>query len=553
MFAGRKMVYAIGVVIAAFFSTTSAAAHTMITVPELDASKSNIVFQILEHGQVRSSIISGTTSDGKQRICKALSDSRCSSLDEFKVQIILPPCSAKSTSSNFCIRGVQMTGRDGKMVPATFLREVPTPRIAANATAKIGVGGGISIWKIPPGKSKDPASEVATEVSLTYLVTKNMETNKLNPAKLVDFRIAVHPVQYKSGKFEPLDFVVSNEGSDALGVNPASGELDDSSECHWTEKGLCVLQRHFNEETNVSISMQMDNRLHGWLSSQILDMKIQEKKISTSTNLLEISGKASVSSPVYAIDNITDISKVRELKAAYKRCGDEVVVCPQSYEQYENIIWEGILSDNPKDAEFNFGLADVISNSLTDIEGVDSQWKVSSMPESAWRKGATWSPCISNQKSLTGIVSTNASLYQMNPPQIVGQKLITRVSGAHHNAKIEMNRVDYQVAMRADALRCLLKMKVNPGGVKASAFSSAGETLDYPSTNIVEQNGWVNFAAKKFSYSTPNIEFAFTTSVAKVASTTISCSNGKKVVKIKGVTPKCPKGYSKKKHVHSTM
>ena len=122
MFAGRKMVYAIGVVIAAFFSTTSAAAHTMITVPELDASKSNIVFQILEHGKVRSSIISGTTSDGKQRICKALTDSRCSSLDEFKVQIILPPCSAKSTSSDFCIRGVQMTGSDGKMVPLFFAK-----------------------------------------------------------------------------------------------------------------------------------------------------------------------------------------------------------------------------------------------------------------------------------------------------------------------------------------------------------------------------------------------------------------------------------------------
>ena len=116
----------------------------------------------------------------------------------------------------------------------------------------------------------------------------------------------------------------------------------------------------------------------------------------------------------------------------------------------------------------------------------------------------------------------------------------------HHNAKIEMNRVDYQVAMRADALRCLLKMKVNPGGVKASAFSSAGETLDYPSTNIVEQNGWVNFVAKNFSYSTPNVEFVFSTPVVKTVSKTISCAKGKKIVKVKAAAPKCPKGYSKK-------
>ena len=546
MFAGRKMVYAIGVVIAAFFSTTSAAAHTMITVPELDASKSNIVFQILEHGKVRSSIISGTTSDGKQRICKALSDSRCSSLDEFKVQIILPPCSAKSTSSDFCIRGVQMTGRDGKMVPATFLREVPTPRIAANATAKIGVGGGISIWKFAPGKSKDPESEVATEVSLTYVVTKNKETNKVDLANLMDFKIAIHPVQYKSGKFAPLDFIVTDGDSDLLGVNPSSGKLDDDSDCHWSEKGLCVTQGHFKEDTHVSISMQMDNKLQGWLSSQILDLKIQEKKISASTNLLVIGGRASVSSPVYAIDNITDISKVRELKAAYKRCGDEVVVCPQSYEQYENIIWEGILSDNPKDAEFNFGLADVVSSGLADIQGVDSQWKVSSMPESNWRQGISWSPCVSKSRKLAGVVSTNASLYQINPPEIQNQKLVSKVSGALKNAQSQINRVDYQVAMRADILRCLLKSNVNPGSVSASAFSKTGERLNYSPAAIAEENGWVNFAAKKFSYSTPNIEFTFSNSPIKVASQTISCTKGKTTVKVKGVTPKCPKGYSKK-------
>jgi len=265
----KRILFVFVFLVSTVSTSNPAAAHTMITVPELDTSKSNIVFQILEHGKVRSSIISGTTSDGKQRICKALNDSRCSSLDEFRVQIILPHCSAKSTSSDFCIRGVEMTGRDGKMIPATFLREVPTPRIAANTAAKIGVGGGISIWKIAPGKSKDPASEVATEVSLTYVVTKNRETNKVNLANLVDFKIAIHPVKYKSGKFAPLDFIITDGDSDLLGVNPSSGKLDDDSDCHWSEKGLCVTQGHFLDDTNVSISMQMDNKLQGWLSSQI--------------------------------------------------------------------------------------------------------------------------------------------------------------------------------------------------------------------------------------------------------------------------------------------
>ena len=541
----KRILFVFVFLVSTISTSNPAAAHTKITVPELDTSKSNIVFQILEHGKVRSSIISGTTSDGKQRICKALNDSRCSSLDEFKVQIILPPCSAKSTSSDFCIRGVEMTGRDGKMIPATFLREVPTPRIAANTAAKIGVGGGISIWKFAPGKSKDPASEVATEVSLTYVVTKNKETNKVNLANLVDFKIAIHPVKYKSGKFAPLDFIITDGDSDLLGVNPSSGNLDDDSDCHWSEKGLCVAQGHFLDDTNVSISMQMDNKLKGWLSSQILDLKIQEKKISASANLLVIGGRASVSSPVYAINNVLDINKVRELKAAYNRCGDEVVVCPQAYEQYENVIWEGILTDNLKDAEFNIGLADVVSNGLADIQGVDSQWKVTSMPESNWRQGISWSPCVSKAKNLAGVVSTNASLYQMNPPEIQNQKLVSKVSGALKNAQSQINRVDYQVAMRADILRCLLKSNVTPSSVTASAFSKTGERLNYSEAAISEENGWVNFAAKKFSYSTPNIEFAFSNSPIKVVSKTISCSNGKKVVKVKGVTPKCPKGYKK--------
>jgi hypothetical protein len=87
---------------------------------------------------------------------------------------------------------------------------------------------------------------------------------------------------------------------------------------------------------------------------------------------------------------------------------------------------------------------------------------------------------------------------------------------------------------------------VTPSSVTASAFSKTGEKLNYSVAAISEENGWVNFAAKKFSYSTPNIEFAFSNSPIKVVSKTISCAKGKTTVKVKGVTPKCPKGYTKK-------
>jgi hypothetical protein len=167
------------------------------------------------------------------------------------------------------------------------------------------------------------------------------------------------------------------------------------------------------------------------------------------------------------------------------------------------------------------------------------------MPESNWRQGISWSPCVSKSKNLAGVVSTNASLYQMNPPEIQNQKLVSKVSGALKNAQSQINRVDYQVAMRADILRCLLKSNVNPGSVSASAFAKTGERLNYSPAAIAEENGWVNFAAKNFSYSTPNIEFTFSNSPIKVASKTISCTKGKTTMKVKGVTPKCPKGYKK--------
>jgi hypothetical protein len=133
----------------------------------------------------------------------------------------------------------------------------------------------------------------------------------------------------------------------------------------------------------------------------------------------------------------------------------------------------------------------------------------------------------------------------MNPPELVDQKLVSRVEGAHHNSKHELNRVDYQVAMRGDVFRCLLKKNTNPTSVKATAFSSAGEVMENPAVQMMEQNGWVNFAAKNFSYSTPNVEFVFSTPVVKTVSKTISCAKGKKIVKVKAAAPKCPKGYKK--------
>jgi len=546
MILGKKRVFIATILFSAIVSSNLASAHTMVVIPDLDQTKSSIIFQIISHGSPQTSEINAKTTDGKQRICASLKDPRCSEAEELKVSLIVPTCTAKSTNFDVCIRGVDVRGRDAKIYPSVHEREVATTKFSKNVDAKIGNAGGVSIWKVKAGVTSESSDKIATKAVLTYSVQIDKVSKKANPAKLVDFAISAYPVSYISGNYEMRSYLVNEDGFEYYGIDPSYTNLDDSSKCEWTEKGICVMKGYFAPDTNISISLQMDNKLQGWLTSNILDLKIEEKKLTSSTNLLTVGGRASNPSPVYAVNNVIDVSKLKELEAAYNRCGGEVSVCGQTFEQFDNKIWEGLLTSDVSSAQFKVGLADVISLSLVDVPDQGTKWNIASMPEAGWRKGVSWSPCVSNSKVLAGVVSTNASLYQMNPPELVDQKLVSRVEGAHHNSKHELNRVDYQVAMRGDVFRCLLKKNTNPTSVKATAFSSAGEVMMNPAVQMVEQNGWVNFAAKNFSYSTPNVEFVFSTPVVKTVSKTISCAKGKKIVKVKGVAPKCPKGYVKK-------
>jgi hypothetical protein len=79
---------------------------------------------------------------------------------------------------------------------------------------------------------------------------------------------------------------------------------------------------------------------------------------------------------------------------------------------------------------------------------------------------------------------------------------------------------------------------------------------------VNEKNGWLNFAARGFTYSSPTIKVKLTqvqdtvaptptpTPSAKPAAakkTTITCVKGKTTKKVTAVTPKCPSGYKVKK------
>jgi hypothetical protein len=78
---------------------------------------------------------------------------------------------------------------------------------------------------------------------------------------------------------------------------------------------------------------------------------------------------------------------------------------------------------------------------------------------------------------------------------------------------------------------------------------------------VNEKNGWLNFAARGFTYSSPTIKVKLSQEVvveptptpsasptAKPAAKkiTITCVKGKTSKKVTAVAPKCPSGFKKK-------
>jgi hypothetical protein len=171
-----------------------------------------------------------------------------------------------------------------------------------------------------------------------------------------------------------------------------------------------------------------------------------------------------------------------------------------------------------------------------------------------FNSGILGSTCTPNSDQLTGMVSTNATQYLAGPPSFNAEtgELEYKVAGPHLLPSGELSRGTYDLTLRADFARCLYGITGTAVRATVSILSENGTSVNAVSV-VNEKNGWLNFAARGFTYSSPTIKVKLT----EVTSTptgspapkkiSITCIKGKATKKVTAVKPKCPTGFKLKK------
>lgn len=192
--------------------------------------------------------------------------------------------------------------------------------------------------------------------------------------------------------------------------------------------------------------------------------------------------------------------------------------------------------------------------------GENTVWMISSIAESGNNQ------CI-QPGALNGIVLTNATVYNASAPKWNerNSSLDFRVAATHFNSKGELFKGYYKLLVSEKVASCYWGPDFSKGTASISITNQDG-TTGVATTNLGLRDGWVNFEAAGFTFSSPTISAIIkkapvvaptptptpsptpTATQAPIAKKkTITCiAAKKKSVKVVGLNPKCPAGYKKK-------
>ncbi len=190
-------------------------------------------------------------------------------------------------------------------------------------------------------------------------------------------------------------------------------------------------------------------------------------------------------------------------------------------------------------------------------------WNLQSTPS----LGSVSGPCLNEVRGqLLGIVSTNATAFDGNPPTFEpGTKMISyQVAAPHLSADGKtLNVGRYYMNANAKFMSCLLKVTKVPD-VATVGIDYANNEKFVTTVSVKTDKDWVRLKADNFHFSSPKINISFSSeakpspaadpsgqskTIPKATAakkSTISCLKGKTVKKVTSVNPTCPPGFKKK-------
>lgn len=483
-------------------------------------------------------------------VCKQIGDTGCG-LDKYlQFDTVLSKCS--DSNSHDCVSSLSATDDNGKVFAVNYLENYPSSapyNYKGDPKYNLPNGGTSFLVDIP---------ELPHGGGTSYLVTVYMNGTKdfkETKFQITDFQAGIFAVSKISVncKLPGPELDWKAHSLKVMGRAHTTGGcffpgIKTQPPCVQMAADSCLISWPLPTEINFGLTIKLSTIVTGWLHGRLTEVEAKIESAEDGDQLITVSGKP---------------TKVPGIFAYYKKSG-----FPSELAQlYSNDINGADENGTGWDDGSNQPLVD--GNPFSILKGIYNYDEGSFKEILAWINvigdKATFSPtswslrtiqssreysnCLKDSSKLAGIVTTNATMYIGAPPTFntKTQTLEYKVAAPHLTSKGDVFKGTYNLAIRSEVARCIYKFTNAPISGSISVISSDG-TTNVATTALGEKNGWIYLSANGFTFSSPTIKIKLTQSSSKkLISTSIKCYKGSTLKTVKGVNPKCPKGYVLKK------
>lgn len=492
----------------------------------------------------------GTTRDSQVLTkvqCTRIGGPGCEKEKFFQYNALLGMCDNVLTTD--CVVEVQAKNSLGKTYTGKFVENFPgKTQYTYSGDDKIGLPTGSSSFIVE-------FSDLPHAGGNQYLVVVFLQGERGFKDKmftLESFKAAIYAVSQVPGSFSMPgpemdirpDHTVGGRVSRAGGFNQDQS-LGRRSACVKTSTQACALPWPLNLENTFELKMKLSQPVSGWLHGRMLDAQSVISKAADGDQLLSISGKPVV------VPGIQAWFKKDSYPSALKKYFNSI---PKTQVDASGMGWPSLLGINngPDGLPYSilkegFGYDDGGFQQVSAwIDGVGDK---ATFAPTVWAfrsiQSSQYSSCMKGSDSLSGIVTTNSTMYIGNPPTFnqADQTLDYKVMAPHYLPDGSEFKGSYDLLIKSDVARCIYKFSNAPISASVSIVSSDG-TSQVATVVVGERNGWLTLSAKGFTFSAPTLRVKLSQKSAK--KTTISCLKGKTVKRVTAVKPACPAGFKKK-------
>lgn len=538
-----------------------------------------IYFAVGEDDKNSMSALEAFTADGTSRssrmltrtVCKKIGDAGCESGKYFQYSSQLTFCNVQITSD--CVKSVFAKDANGNALEGSFVEDYP-------GETKYSYLGDPSV-DLPPGTSSFIVDfpTLSHKGGTKYLVIVSLLGYRgFNEAKftLENFTTAIYPVSKITGNFnvnQPEDMVRSDFvlfGRQRKG----GGWTDDGngpkkSSCVQSALGTCLIPWPLPLDVEFGLTLKLHTKITGWLHGRLADAKAEITSLSDGDQQITLSGKPSIVPGLYAWFKKSSLPA--SLIAQYQN-DDRVDTNGAGWPSTQRNSNGQVLADGPDGLPYS-----ILKTAFGYDEGGFKEiraWLAAVSDKAAFaptvwsarsiQSGSQFEKCMKGQESLSGIVTTNSTMYIGAPPTFNSSEgtLDYKVTSPHSLPDGSDFKGMYNLLIKSDVARCIYGFTSAPVSATISIVSADG-TNQVATTLFGERNGWMYLKANNFTFSAPTLKVKLTqeaeapiatptpvaTSTVKPAAarkTTITCVKGKTSKKVTAVKPVCPTGFKKK-------